>query len=71
MPRDLSKDMHKQAMSTITTTAALVTALLSEIQLVLRFEDDVAGRLKYLWSLINECSTLSKNLYARRYQDAL
>jgi hypothetical protein len=42
MPRDLSKDMHKQAMSTITTTAALVTALLSEIQLVLRFEDDVA-----------------------------
>jgi hypothetical protein len=70
-PRDLTEDLHKQAMSTIATTAGLMAALISEIQLVLKFESNVTPRLKNSWVLIGEVSSPCERLYRRRYQALL
>ena len=67
---DVSEAINRHAMGTMGTAAAVLTSLLSEIQLSLRF-DGQSERLKSLWILVIEVASLSQGLYDRRYRDRL
>ncbi len=69
---DLDPTLHRIAMGTTGIAAALVLAILSEIQLVARLDGNTSARLKEAWVLVTKVSTPTiESVYKKRYADAL
>lgn len=67
--RDITEDLQMARSRMISAIAALVTALLSEIEMVARF--GYSHKLRFVWGLLNETSSLSRGLFEYRYEASL
>lgn len=63
------RDLNKFRSDCLIMTVALVLAVLSEIQIELRY--DLAERLKYVWGVLKPAFLMLRELYQYRYEKSL